>query len=1292
MLDFRVLGPLEVAESDRTLDLGPLKQRSLLALLLMNVNRVVSIDRILEELWGEEALGKENSVWVYVSGLRSVLEPNREARTILVTKDHGYSLQIDPDSIDAVRFEHAVSRGREAAMNDPTAGSRALREAIQLWRGPAYQDFTTEDFARMEILRLEELRLTAIEEAVEADLRRGESRELISELERLHDEQPLRERPVGQLMLALYRTGRSADALRLFDRFRRSIGETLGISPSPELSRLEEQVLLHDSRLLPRRRDVATAGGTRELVNPFKGLRPFREEDAEDFFGRDRLAADVLKSLEQGQRLVALVGPSGSGKSSLASAAVIPAIRKGAVTDSQDWLVARMLPGSDPFMELEAALLQSSLDAPDGLGADLRGEDSTGFLRAALRMLGDTNPRLCLVVDQFEELFTLVADESVRHRFLDHLLTALDDVYGRVTVIVTLRANMYAHPFEHSEFGARLGQGVINVVPLTPNELEAAALEPAARRGIGLESSLLAELVADVIGQPGALPMFQYALAELFDRRVGDQMVSEVYRSLGGVGGALSLRADEIYESLSPHEQSVAQQLLLRLVTITEADEWSRRRVRASEIVNLDLDTVTAQGVIKQFADHRLLSLGRDPTTGDPTIEVAHEALLSGWGRLRLWIGENRDNIVRQRELSLAANRWEDADRDEDYVFTGGRLDGLVEWSTSSLISLTAAEQAFLDAGEARREADAAAGRKRLLQERNLRRSARRRMAGMVAAVAALLVLSTAVLWAITRSEGPRIALVHAVSTNDRGVQSLVELGWQNATREMTFQGERVQPLINSDEDIRSLAESGYDLIIDGLFDDGATVYELADEYPDVSFVVFDRTETTFDNVTTIHFEREGGAFLMGVAAGLRSETGRIGFIGGLQQPTTEARRSSFAAGAAAVRPDIAVDSVYLGPFHDSGSPYLAYDLAKSTAADLYRSGVDVIHHSAGEAGMGIPAAAAELTDELGRDLWVIGSEIEEQRVVPEAQRSRFLTSMWKRWDMAVYSVIEDYISGNLQSGLHTFDLSTGFVDFSRDGALTDTDIDALEQHMSLIIDGSIEPRALGRSSPRWTLNPSVEATLTFDGETCTSDWTPAPLLVGEVVRLEFVNSSTEPAGVRIQPPDEHLESTRAVQSSLTMPGARNGAAARLQSGTYSVSCVTADRRIEGMDLAASFEVSCDDPRGRSVNPIEVVSAVFEAANARDPNAVCSLFADDAVWVSPFGVVTGNVAIAETLTPFDDDLWFDEFDITEIRRLGDGVEMSFILRHIGGDVPAEDQRFTIESGVVTEWTSAEASS
>lgn len=183
----------------------------------------MSSDRILDELWGEEAEGKENALWVYVSRLRSALDDVTQ-EPILVTRDHGYSLVIDPDLLDSHEFERLAQQGSGFLQGDPEAAASDLADALALWKGHALEEFTYDEFARTEIARLEGLRATCLENRIDADLKRGLSGELIGELERVVDERPLDERPVAQLMLAQYRAGRQADALRCFERFRRGIG------------------------------------------------------------------------------------------------------------------------------------------------------------------------------------------------------------------------------------------------------------------------------------------------------------------------------------------------------------------------------------------------------------------------------------------------------------------------------------------------------------------------------------------------------------------------------------------------------------------------------------------------------------------------------------------------------------------------------------------------------------------------------------------------------------------------------------------------------------------------------------------------------------------------------------------------------------------------------------------------------------------------------------------------------------------------------------------------------------
>ena len=654
---------------------------------------------------------------------------------------------------------------------------------MELWRGSALEGFSDYEFAQIETARLEELRLTVVGDRIEADLRAGRAGELVGELESLCSLHPLREGFVGQVMLAHYHSGRPADALRAYERFRRHVGEELGIEPSPELRRLEEQVLLHDSRIRTR---VSGAGDidviTRAVQNPFKGLRAFYESDNEDFFGRDRLIASIVRRIEDGERLIALVGPSGSGKSSVVRAGLIPALRKGAVPGSERWAIAEMVPGSRPFAELEVALLRSSLDAPDSLAGQLA-EPADGVLRAALRMVPGDDSRLVLVIDQFDELFTLVTDDDERSRFISNLLPVLDDAHGRITVVLTLRADFYDRPLAFPEFGNRLGDGVVNVVPLTPDELEEAAQKPMDEAGVRLAPALLASLLTDVLGQPGALPLFQYTLTELFDRRVSETLTLDDYHSIGGLRGALTRRAEELFSGLEAEQQAATKQLFLRLVTIVERDEWGRRRVPASEIVSLDVDLVAVQGVVELFTEHRLLTVDRDFVTGSPTVEVAHEALLTEWDRLTGWIEGSRKDVERHAALTSAMNEWIESECHPDFLLTGSRLEGYKQWAATATMGLTSHQQQYLDASSESEEQDLQLAVQRSAREEEAKRSARRRL--WAVATVALLVVGLVVGLFVLRSEPqPDRAQVMGVTPSDEifGTGRLIDASGAAAT------------------------------------------------------------------------------------------------------------------------------------------------------------------------------------------------------------------------------------------------------------------------------------------------------------------------------------------------------------------------------------------------------------------------------------------------------------------------------------------------------------------------------
>ena len=310
-MDFRILGPLEAHDGDRRLALGGAKQRALLGLLLLHANETISSDRLTDELWAGEGLsGGSKALQVAVSRLRRVIEPDRatgKVSRILVTRPPGYELRVEPGRLDLHRFEDLVSKGRTAG--DPAAASDAFREALALWRGPPLSDLAYESFAQSEIARLDELHTATVEDRIAADLELGRHAELIGELQALVARQPLRERLGAQLMLALYRSGRQAEALEVYRNARRALVDELGIEPARELQELEVAILAQDPALGLSERDRAPA-------------QTQRQTSSEGFVGRETEMTELL-SLLAGARsgsgaLVLIGGEPGIGKSRLA--------------------------------------------------------------------------------------------------------------------------------------------------------------------------------------------------------------------------------------------------------------------------------------------------------------------------------------------------------------------------------------------------------------------------------------------------------------------------------------------------------------------------------------------------------------------------------------------------------------------------------------------------------------------------------------------------------------------------------------------------------------------------------------------------------------------------------------------------------------------------------------------------------------------------------------------------------------------------------------------------------------
>jgi WD40 repeat protein/DNA-binding SARP family transcriptional activator len=860
-MQINLLGTVEVSSDNGRVVLGGPKPRALLAMLALDAGSTVPAERLIEGLWGEEPPPTAaKMVQVYVSQLRKAMAAHGEDDAI-ATSGRGYQLQLGRERVDACRVERLLAHG-------------AAREALRLWRGPALADVAEEPFAAAEIRRLEELRASALEVAIDHDLDAGRHREVLPELEALLAQEPLRERLHAQRMLALYRSGRQADALEAYRGARAMLVEQIGVEPGPDLRRMHEAILRQDPSLDPPRREpagaplvgrdaelahlrelwrraragtgasvvitgppgigktrllrelaeevrrdggavaygepeevhgptllvlddvaqapelppdepvlaVATAvdgegetlplaplgrdevaalaryhAGARAVVEPpvdrllaesggvparvhqaaaawaravatrrvgeaaaraaaesavwhlagddvaaevvelqtmreraqlagseampacpFKGLASFEVEDAPVFFGREQLVADMIARLT-GTRLLGIIGPSGSGKSSAMRAGLLAALADGVLPGSERWPQALFRPGAQPLAALERA---------------------TAELPA--------HERWIVAVDQFEETFTTCRDAAERAAFVDALVACARDTRRRTLVLVAVRADFYGHCAQFSELSRLLGANQVLVGPMRRHELRRAIELPARRAGLQVDPELVDALLGDVEGEPGGLPLLSTALLELWQQRDDRRLTVRAYERSGGVRGAVARLAEGAYERLDGAQREAARRIFLRLA----GDGGVRVRVPCGELPG------DVHDLLSVLASDRLI------TIGDGEVEVAHEALLREWPRLRAWLDEDADGRRVQRHLTEAARGWDAGGRDPGELYRGARLASALEWRSGHAADLNATERAFLAHSRA-------AGQR-----------SQRRLRAVLAGVAALLVLS----------------------------------------------------------------------------------------------------------------------------------------------------------------------------------------------------------------------------------------------------------------------------------------------------------------------------------------------------------------------------------------------------------------------------------------------------------------------------------------------------------------------------------------------------------------------
>ena len=453
-----------------------------------------------------------------------------------------------------------------------------------------------------------------------------------------------------------------------------------------------------------------------KLPCPYRGLFHFGPDDAEVFFGRE-VFVEELFAATQTLNFITVLGASGSGKSSVVLAGLVPKLQQAG-----HWLFTHFRPGSDPFHALALALVPlytPDLNATERIAQarQLAGYFCEGTVPLAdvFAQIHQNHPteRVLLIADQFEELYTLCGDQKIRRSFLDTLLASFQSSPSQSqspnVLVATMRVDFLGNALSYPPFGDLLRYADVKIRSMNHSELEQVIVKPAQKLGVTFQEGLVERILDDVEDEPGNLPLLEFALTELWKRRTGKQLTHAAYEAIGEVQGALARHADESYGKLSLVEQQQVHHIFIQLVRPGEGTEDTRRLAIKAELGE------ESWGLIKKLADARLVVTSRNPADQE-TVEVVHEALIRNWGELRQWMETDRSFRVWQEQLRVVLHQWENAKHDEGALLRGLLLLEAEEWQKKRGEELSQAERNFIRQSSAFRDKEKKKEKRRQLQ------------------------------------------------------------------------------------------------------------------------------------------------------------------------------------------------------------------------------------------------------------------------------------------------------------------------------------------------------------------------------------------------------------------------------------------------------------------------------------------------------------------------------------------------------------------------------------------------
>ncbi len=442
-----------------------------------------------------------------------------------------------------------------------------------------------------------------------------------------------------------------------------------------------------------------------QLPCPYRGLFHFGPNDADFFFGREVFITALAEAVDQ-RAFIPVLGASGSGKSSVVLAGLVPRLQQAG-----HWQFTHFRPGEDPFHALALALVPLYAPQLEAMEQMVQARQLANYLRSGEVQLADVIvtiqrhfpcDRILLIADQFEELYTLCEDETPRRQFLDCLLSCLSAhrTQGNhsLVLIATMRADFLSNALAYRPFADVLQTGDIKLSAMNPEELVQVIEQPAQKLEVQFEEGLVSRILHDVSAEPGNLPLLEFALTELWKQRTGTLLTHKAYESIGEVKGALARHADTKYNTLSQTEQAHVRRIFIQLVHPGQGTEDTRRLATKTELGN------TNWSLVKQLADARLVVTSLDPTQQQETVEVVHEALIKNWGQLRQWMETDREFRVWQDRLRGSMQQWEGSRKDDGALLRGVPLAGAEENLRARPQDLSSAEKAFIQKSLALRD------------------------------------------------------------------------------------------------------------------------------------------------------------------------------------------------------------------------------------------------------------------------------------------------------------------------------------------------------------------------------------------------------------------------------------------------------------------------------------------------------------------------------------------------------------------------------------------------------------